>query len=113
MKLLYYLLVSLRPRQWLKNTVVFAAIFLGGELFDLDHLQAVWTTFIVFCLASSSMYLINDVVDRHKDRLHPTKKERPLASGSEITKAPAYTRMTKPSAISMASMIMECLNSRL
>ena len=81
MKLLYYLLVSLRPRQWLKNTVVFAAIFLGGELFDLDHLQAVWTTFIVFCLASSSMYLINDVVDRHKDRLHPTKKERPIAAG--------------------------------
>ena len=78
---IYYLLVSLRPRQWLKNSVVFTALFLGGWLFDLDRLQAVWMTFVVFCLAASAMYLVNDVLDRHRDRLHPTKKHRPIASG--------------------------------
>ena len=78
---IYYLLVSLRPRQWLKNSVVFTALFLGGWLFDLDRLQAVRMTFVVFCLAASAMYLVNDVLDRHRDRLHPTKKHRPIASG--------------------------------
>jgi 4-hydroxybenzoate polyprenyltransferase len=78
---LYYLLISMRPRQWLKNIVVFTALFLGGWLFDLDRLQAVWSTFIVFCLTSSSMYLLNDVVDRQRDQLHPTKKLRPIAAG--------------------------------
>ncbi len=82
MRVLYFLLVSLRPRQWLKNSVIFTALFLGGWLFDLDRLQAVWMTFIVFCLAASGMYLINDVLDRHRDRLHPTKKKRPIASGT-------------------------------
>ena len=81
MQAIYYLFVSLRPRQWLKNSVVFTALFLGGWLFDLDRLQAVWMTFVVFCLAASGMYLVNDVLDRHRDRLHPTKKRRPIASG--------------------------------
>lgn len=81
MRMLYALLISMRPRQWLKNSVVFTALFLGGWLFDLDRLQAVWLTFVVFCLISSGMYLLNDVVDRHRDRLHPTKKLRPIAAG--------------------------------
>lgn len=81
MELIYNIIISLRPRQWLKNSVVFTALFLGGWLFDLDRLEAVWLTFVAFCLASSGMYLVNDVLDRERDRLHPTKKKRPIASG--------------------------------
>lgn len=81
MRLLWYLLVSLRPRQWIKNFSVFVAIFIGGHLFELDALEQVSTTFVVFCLASSAMYLLNDVVDRHRDLHHPIKKNRPIASG--------------------------------
>lgn len=85
MRQLYLLLISMRPRQWLKNSTVFVALFLGGWLFDTERLAVVWLAFAVFCLASSGMYLINDVVDRHRDRLHPTKKLRPIAAGALST----------------------------
>lgn len=75
------LLKSLRPKQWIKNLTVFTAIFLGGELYQLANLERVSLTFIAFCAASSAMYLVNDVIDRHKDLLHPVKKHRPIASG--------------------------------
>lgn len=81
MHVFYHLLVSMRPRQWLKNLVVFAALYLGGWLFDVERLSVVWMAFVVFCLASSAMYLVNDVVDRKNDRLHPTKRFRPIAAG--------------------------------
>lgn len=90
MQILYYILISLRPRQWLKNSVVFTALFLGGWLFDLDRLQTVWMTFVAFCLVASSMYLVNDVLDRHRDRLHPTKIKRPIASA----KLPVWIALT-------------------
>jgi 4-hydroxybenzoate polyprenyltransferase len=73
---------SLRPRQWLKNISVFAALFLSGQLFNPIKFQHVCLTFFAFSLAASSMYLINDIVDREKDRLHPVKKYRPIASGA-------------------------------
>jgi hypothetical protein len=72
---------SLRPLQWLKNGVVFTALFLGGQLFDVQKLTAAWWAFVAFCLASSAMYILNDVMDRRGDRLHPTKRHRPIASG--------------------------------
>jgi len=90
MHYLYPLFVSLRPRQWLKNSVVFMALFLGGWLFDVDKMTTVWMTFVVFCMASSGMYLINDVLDRNKDKLHPTKKKRPIAAG----KLPVWLALT-------------------
>ncbi len=80
-KNLYYLLISFRPRQWLKNLAVFAAIFFGGRLLVKEDLTLVIYLFIIFCLLSSSMYLINDIVDKEADKVHFSKKTRPLASG--------------------------------
>lgn len=77
----YYLIVSARPRQWLKNLSVFAAIFFGGQLFNLDSLRLVTLVFIVFSLQSSAVYLVNDVIDIKADRIHFSKKERPIAKG--------------------------------
>lgn len=69
----------LRPRQWMKNFAIFAAIVFAGKLFDPDILLKTFFGFIVFCLLSSAIYIINDIFDINKDRLHPTKKYRPLA----------------------------------
>jgi 4-hydroxybenzoate polyprenyltransferase len=73
-------LVSLRPRQWIKNLFVFAGLVFGQKALT----PAVWTAveaFILFCALSGAIYLLNDVADRDRDRLHPQKRRRPIASG--------------------------------
>ncbi len=80
-KTFYYILISLRPRQWLKNFSVFAAIFFGGRLLNSEDVSSVAFLFFIFCLLSSAMYLINDLVDQEADKVHFSKKNRPLASG--------------------------------
>lgn len=77
----WQILRSLRPRQWLKNLVSAAPILFSGQLFDEKASRAVLIAIVVFCLASSAAYLINDVVDAPKDRSHPFKRLRPIASG--------------------------------
>jgi decaprenyl-phosphate phosphoribosyltransferase len=76
---------AIRPRQWVKNVLVLAAPLaaLGGDVrYDYaDVLAKVGVAFVVFCLAASSVYLINDVRDVEADREHPTKRLRPIASG--------------------------------
>jgi 4-hydroxybenzoate polyprenyltransferase len=72
---------ALRPIQWIKNLGLFAAAILNGQLFNLEVFSKSFWGFIVFCLLSSSSYLINDLADIEKDRLHPVKKFRPLARG--------------------------------
>jgi len=75
------LIEALRPIQWIKNLSLFAAVILNGQLFNLPvFLNSLWA-FITFCALSSSSYLINDTLDADKDRLHPTKKNRPIARG--------------------------------
>ncbi len=81
MKLIYNVLRLVRPRQWIKNFALFASITFSGELFNYPLLQTVALGFIVFCGLSSATYIINDIFDVKKDRLHPFKKFRPLASG--------------------------------
>ena len=80
-KMIAALFQALRPGQWSKNLLVFAGLVFAGKLFEiplvLDSIQA----FAVFCLLSSSVYLINDIADREEDRHHPLKKYRPIASG--------------------------------
>lgn len=83
---LYHLLRAMRPRQWIKNAFVFAAIaFSEARLWrfwdDPEPLLRVIGAFIAFCCAASAIYLVNDLVDIEKDRAHPRKRNRPLASG--------------------------------
>lgn len=78
---LFYILKLLRPRQWMKNFALYAALVFGGMLFNRDAFMDVTLGFIAFCLLSSSTYIINDLIDVNKDRLHPFKKARPIASG--------------------------------
>ncbi|MCO5215006.1 MAG: decaprenyl-phosphate phosphoribosyltransferase [Thermomicrobiales bacterium] len=71
---------TLRVTQWSKNAVVFAALVFGHP--TITH--AIWRSiaaFLVFCAISSSVYILNDWIDRDRDRLHPTKRNRPLAAG--------------------------------
>ncbi|NLE62143.1 MAG: decaprenyl-phosphate phosphoribosyltransferase [Planctomycetes bacterium] len=72
----------LRPADWVKNTFVFAALLFGRQLQNLDAVVLSIMAFVAFCLASSAGYVFNDILDRNRDRLHPTKKDRPLASGA-------------------------------
>jgi len=75
------LVISARPRQWYKNLVVFAGIVFSFNLFDISMLLKTVLAFAIFCAISSSVYIFNDIHDREKDRKHPKKKDRPIASG--------------------------------
>jgi 4-hydroxybenzoate polyprenyltransferase len=73
---------SLRPGQWTKNLLVFAGLLFGRRLFDLSACERAFGAFVVFCMLSGVVYLVNDVADRHTDRQHPLKARRPIASGA-------------------------------
>jgi decaprenyl-phosphate phosphoribosyltransferase len=75
------LVAGLRPKQWLKNVLVFAAPGAAGVLSDPGDLALTLVAFVSFCLASSGIYLWNDLTDVDADRLHPVKRNRPIASG--------------------------------
>ena len=74
-------LVSLRPRQWSKNLLLFAGIVFAAEIGDLVRWAEAMTAFVAYCAASSAGYLVNDVRDLEHDRLHPLKRSRPIARG--------------------------------
>ncbi|OGG80049.1 hypothetical protein A3A39_03080 [Candidatus Kaiserbacteria bacterium RIFCSPLOWO2_01_FULL_54_13] len=73
--------ILMRPVHWIKNGLVFTPLFFAGEFADLSLVLRVSLAAIVFCAASSAMYVLNDLIDREQDRLHPSKRGRPLASG--------------------------------
>ena len=75
------LFVSLRPDQWTKNLIVFAALIFAVKLLDPAATAKATAAFLIFCALSGAVYLTNDVADREQDRLHPIKKMRPIASG--------------------------------
>ncbi len=75
-------MVSLRPDQWTKNLIVFAALIFAVKLFDPAALALASAAFLIFCALSGAVYLINDVSDRDADRHHPLKRMRPVASGA-------------------------------
>ncbi|MGB9680630.1 MAG: decaprenyl-phosphate phosphoribosyltransferase [Minisyncoccia bacterium] len=75
------LLVSMRIKHWIKNGFIFIPLIFVGLLFDQTSFLKVLNTFFIFCLAASSVYLLNDVLDKNKDINHPTKKNRPIARG--------------------------------
>jgi 4-hydroxybenzoate polyprenyltransferase len=80
-RLLIKLFVSLRPNQWTKNLLVFAALIFAVRLFDVTAVVRSVEAFAIFCALSSAVYLLNDVVDRRIDRQHPLKSQRPIAAG--------------------------------
>ena len=75
------MIVAMRPRQWAKNVLVFAAPLAAGQLFEVDIFWPSVGAFVMFCLISSATYLINDAKDQESDREHPTKHKRPIAAG--------------------------------
>lgn len=81
MEVLVALLRTVRPRQWLKNLALFAALVFSGLLFEPKMLEIAIEAAVAFCLLSSGVYIMNDLVDVKADRLHPFKKKRPIASG--------------------------------
>jgi 4-hydroxybenzoate polyprenyltransferase len=83
---LFLILKTARPRQWIKNLSLYAALVFSGFLFFVNNEGVVYfwevtRAFILFCILSSSVYIVNDVIDLPQDRLHPFKKNRPIASG--------------------------------
>ena len=83
------LIKGMRPRQWTKNLPIFVGIIFAGRLLNGMSLARAITAFVVFCLLSGATYLINDLADLEQDRIHPTKRFRPLASG-RLSKGAAY-----------------------
>lgn len=77
----YYILKLLRPRQWIKNFALFAGITFAGQLVSAELFFQVVCGFIAFCLFASTTYIFNDILDVKKDKLHPFKRLRPIASG--------------------------------
>ena len=75
------LIKALRPNQWVKNFILFAAIIFNGKLFDGQFFLMSFLGFIVFSAISSASYIFNDIIDLKFDKLHPDKKTRPLAAG--------------------------------
>ena len=75
----------LRPTQWVKNLIVFAALIFSQHLFDLERLAAALAAFASFCALASAAYVWNDVHDAERDRLHPEKRMRPIAAGRVST----------------------------
>ena len=82
----------LRINHWVKNTFIFAALLFSEKLYNGQSLRDSILAFIAFCLVSSSVYILNDLHDAHKDRHHPKKKNRPIAAG----------RIGRPPAIAIA-----------
>lgn len=89
-KKLRALVSATRPNQWIKNASLYVAIFFGGEISNIQRLVITTQGFIIFCCVSSAMYLINDVIDAPKDRQHPIKKKRPVASGAISPQAASF-----------------------
>lgn len=78
---LKHVLIAGRPNQWIKNGILFTGILFAGQLFNPVVFWPTLTGFGIFCLLSSTSYILNDIIDFPLDRKHPAKKKRPIASG--------------------------------
>lgn len=89
-----------RPWQWTKNGIVLAGLVFSLHLFDPAYVLRAFAAVAAFCLASSSVYVFNDLVDRERDRRHPVKRNRPLASG-RVSPAQARWLLLVPAILSL------------
>lgn len=97
------LLLAMRPKQWLKNLLVVAAPLAAGSLLEGPVLAGTAIAFVVFCLAASATYLINDIRDVELDRRHPEKRWRPIASGAvQPRTAAAFAAVLMITALALA-----------
>jgi len=94
--MLLALFKTMRPQQWTKNLAIFAALVFDEKLFQLHYLRDTVLGFLLLCLISGTVYIINDLVDTEKDRLHPTKRFRPIASGTLSRRAATTAAMVIP-----------------
>ncbi|MCK5064172.1 MAG: decaprenyl-phosphate phosphoribosyltransferase [Candidatus Fermentibacteraceae bacterium] len=106
MKTLTALLRSLRIRSWTKNLFVFAGILFGDHLDDPRAIGLTALGALGFCLLSSSVYLTNDIADRERDRFHPEKKNRPIASGALSVSIAASTAFLLAAVVLITSWIL-------
>lgn len=93
----------MRPGQWIKNLLVFAPLFFSGQMLRQQLWLVELACFAIFCLASSAVYCLNDLIDANADRQHPLKRKRPIASG-EISRKEAICLYAIFAALSIISM---------
>ena len=101
----------IRVKHWIKNLLVFLPIFFSANLFNLELAKVAFIAFVIFCCTSSVIYIINDMSDIEKDKLHPIKKLRPLASG-KVTKKQAYVVLIILVAITVFLMVYLYMNQK-
>jgi 4-hydroxybenzoate polyprenyltransferase len=94
--IVHNLIVSVRPEQWTKNLFIFAGLLFARKLFDPAAVTEASFGFVIFCVLSGAVYMINDMLDRESDREHPLKSRRPIASGA----------LSIPTAASAAAMLV-------
>ena len=92
------LIVSVRPGEWTKNLFVFAGLLFGQRLTDPLAVKRAGLAFLIFCALAGVVYLVNDVADRDRDRQHPRKRNRPIASGA----------LSVPTALGAAALLTAC-----
>jgi 4-hydroxybenzoate polyprenyltransferase len=90
------LIKTMRPIQWIKNVFVFAPLVFDVKLGDLRYVARTVAGFVLLCLISGTVYIINDLADIEKDRKHPKKKHRPLAAGQLGTRTAAFAAILIP-----------------
>lgn len=83
---IYWSLVLLRPKHWIKNLFLFIPLFFSGQILDWGKNALLGLGVMAFSLVASSIYVLNDLKDKESDRLHPEKSKRPLASGRILPK---------------------------
>ena len=79
--MLKQIIFSLRPKQWSKNMIIFAGLIFSQNLLNANYFFQSLVAFVIFCLLSGAVYIINDIADREQDRKHPVKSKRPIAAG--------------------------------
>jgi 4-hydroxybenzoate polyprenyltransferase len=100
------LLISMRPKQWVKNVFIFAPMIFSLHMFQLAFIKRSLLAFFLFSLLTGAIYIFNDILDREKDRQHPEKKERPIAAGHlSITSAGIFAVILLAGVLALSAVI--------